>query len=329
MYLAGDLGGTKTLLAEFEPAGDSLREVRQRQFPSRSYPAFDMILTEFLAERTGPPLRSACFGVAGAVVGGRSQATNLPWALDEPSLARVIGVSRVKLLNDLEATAYGMLALPASSLSVLNASTSSGPGRSGNVGVIAAGTGLGEAMLYWDGERHHPVASEGGHADFAPRNLHEVELWTYLQRTFGGHVSYERVLSGPGLRNVYNFLREADPSAEPDWLVEEMNAGDPAAVISAHGLKGDVPICVEAMAMFVSAYGAEAGNVALRSVATGGVFLGGGIAPKILPALRSPSFLESFTAKGRFAPFLKTIEISVSLDPHAALLGAAHYATRL
>jgi glucokinase len=329
MYLAGDLGGTKTLLAEFEPVGHSLREVRQRQFPSRSYLAFDMILTEFLAERTGPPLRSACFGVAGTVLSGRSHATNLPWALDEQALASVVGVSRVKLLNDLEATAYGMLALPASSLAVLNPNPSSGQGRSGNVGVIAAGTGLGEAMLYWDGERHHPVASEGGHADFAPRNAREVELWNYLQRTFGGHVSYERVLSGPGLENIYKFLREADPEAEPDWLVEEMHAGDPAAVISTHGLKADVPICAEALAMFVSAYGAEAGNVALRSVATGGVFLGGGIAPKILSALRSPTFLDSFTAKGRFGPFLKTVEISVSLDPHAALLGAAHYATTL
>jgi glucokinase len=329
MYLAGDLGGTKTLLGEFEKTDDGLKVVRQREFPSRSYPTFDQILTEFLEGRAGPPLLAACFGLAGTVVHGQSHATNLPWVLDERALARIAGVAKVKLFNDLEATAFGMLALPATSLAVLNPGTSTRPTRSGNMGVIAAGTGLGEAMLYWDGERYHPVASEGGHADFAPRDAREVELWNYLSRTFGGHVSYERVLSGPGILNIYHFLKETRFAEEPAWLAEELKTGDPSAVISKHGLAGDVSLCSETLAMFASAYAAEAGNVALRSVATGGVFLGGGIAPKILPVLRTAAFLKSFTAKGRFAGFLKEIEISVALEPHAALLGAAHYASQL
>jgi glucokinase len=201
--------------------------------------------------------------------------------------------------------------------------------RKGNIAVVAAGTGLGEAMLYWDGTQHHPIASEGGHADFAPRTEREVELWHYLRGRFSGHVSYERVLSGPGFFNIYSFLKDRGYFEEPPSLAEELKEGDPNAVISSHSLARDVPICVETMTMFASIYGAEAGNAALRCVATGGVFLAGGIAPKILPALRSAAFLDSFTDKGRFHDFLRGIEVSVSLNPRAALLGAAHYALRL
>jgi glucokinase len=328
MFLAGDLGGTKTLLAEFVLVGDSLREVSRQKYSSRSYPSFDDILADFLKGRS-EPLVSGCFGVAGTVVQGQSHATNLPWSLDERLLAEKIGVPRVKLLNDLEATALGMLVLPSGSLNTLADPEPKSERRTGNVGVIAAGTGLGEAMLYWDGERHHPIASEGGHADFAPRSDREVELWKYLRTTFGDHVSYERVLSGPGLKNIYDFLKLADPASEPDWLAEEMNARDASAVISSHALNRNVPICEEALAMFVSAYGAAAGNLALRYVATGGVFLAGGIAPKILPALQSAAFLSSFRAKGRLSSLLDQIAVFVSLEPRAALLGAAHYATRL
>lgn len=330
MYLAGDIGGTKTLLGEYEPADEGgLREVRKASFPSREHASFDEVLAAFLTGRSGPPVKSACFGVAGTVVNGRCQATNLPWRLDETKLAGVVGVPRVKLLNDLEATAFGMLALPAEEMTVLHQGASLSPSRTGNIAVIAAGTGLGEAMLYWDGDRYHPIASEGGHADFGPRTEREVELWKYLRRRIGGHISNERVLSGPGFLNIYKFLKSEGVHQEPPWLTEKINAGDPNGVIAEHGLAGDVPLCVETVEMFVSAYGAEAGNCALRCVAVGGVFLGGGIAPKLLPALRSRAFLDSFTDKGRFTAFLQGVEVSVTLNPRAALLGAAHYAARI
>jgi glucokinase len=329
MFLAGDLGGTKTILGEFEPDPGGLRRVRERVFPSRSYPTFDALAAEFLSGRDGPPLRSACLGVAGTVIDGRCKTTNLPWALDESALSAALGVPRVKLLNDLEATAFGILTLSSDERAVLNPGPAPPGGRRGHVAVIAAGTGLGEAMLYWDGARYHPVASEGGHADFGPRTEREVELWHFLRARHGGHVSYERVLSGPGFHDIYRFLRDECGLEEPPGLAAEVAAGHPNAVISTHGLAGDVPLCAETVAMFVSAYGAEAGNLALRCVAVGGVFLAGGIAPKLLPALRSPAFLDSFRAKGRLAPFLEKVEVSVSLNPEAALLGAAHYAARL
>lgn len=329
MFLAGDLGGTKTLLAEFEPTDDGLTPVREASFPSRQYPTFEAILAEFLSGRSGPPLKSACFGVAGTVVNGATQMTNVRWSLVESDLARAVGVGRVKLLNDLEATAYGVLTLPAAEIAVLNPEASPTPSRAGNVAVVAAGTGLGEAMLYWDGTRYNPIASEGGHADFAPRTEREVELWHYLRERVGGHISYERVLSGPGFSNIYGFLKDRCGFQEPSWLTDELKSGDPNAVISRHGLIGDVPLCAETLSMFAAIYGAEAGNAALRCVATGGVFLAGGIAPKILPALRSRAFLDSYSDKGRYRDFLQGIEVGVSLNPLAALKGAAHYATRL
>ncbi len=328
MLLAGDLGGTKTLLGLFEMTDDGIQPVRQASFVSRSYPKFESILAEFLDGRDGPTLRGACFGVAGTVVNGHCRLTNLPWVFDEKGLAGTIGVPRVKLLNDLEATAFGMLSLPASEMAVVQPGALANPSRAGNIGVIAAGTGLGEAMLFWDGRRYHPVASEGGHADFGPRTETEWDLWRFLRDRFGGHVSYERVLSGPGFLNIYDYLKDRQIHPEPAWLAEEIRAGQANAVISEHGLAGDDPLCAETVAMFASIYGAEAGNQALRCVAVGGVFLGGGIAPKLLPALRSEHFQEGFTDKGRFAGFLRGIEVSVALNPEAALVGAAHYAGR-
>jgi len=328
MFLAGDLGGTKVLMGVYGAADDRLDEARKESFKSHEFPTFEVLLKKFTADRSGPPLKSACFGVAGTVVGGHVHATNLPWDLDEAALAGTLGVDRVKLLNDLETTAYGIIALPPEDLVVLNEGVSETKGPA-NIAVIAAGTGLGEAMLHWDGDHYHPVASEGGHADFAPTDDREVALWRYLHPKFGGHVSYERILSGPGLKNVYDFLREVEGRDEPAWLADEVRADDPGKVISAHGLAGDAPICVEALTLFVRIYGAEAGNLALRSLAIGGVYLGGGIAPKILPALRGPAFLEGFTAKGRYAAYLRGIKISVSLNPEASLIGAAHYAARL
>lgn len=327
MIMAGDIGGTKTVIALYtHTAQGQLNQVRLETYPSKNYLSLDTILHEFLGETPQSELLAACFGVAGPVIDGQCHTTNLPWSLSEPSLAKVIGVSRVKLLNDLEAAAYGMLFLGANERVTLN------PGKAdalGNIAVVAAGTGLGEAQLYWDGQRHHPIASEGGHCDFAPRTDREIELLNYLRQRLDGHVSYERILSGPGLFTVYQFLRDSGYGSEPDWLTDELRAGDPSAAISRHGLAGDDALCAAALEMFVSIYGAEAGNLALKCLSAGGVYIGGGIAPKILPALTDGRFMQAFLDKGRFAPLLKDMPVSVATNPQAPLLGAAHFALRV
>ena len=325
MILAGDIGGTKTVLALFEPEGDGLRLVRDATFPSRDHPTFEEILTRFLGDGDKPKLDGGCFGVAGAVLDGRVQTTNLPWTLEEGVLAEAMGTPKAHLLNDLEAAAYGMPHLALDELHVLN------PGTSrrvrGNIAVIAAGTGLGEAVLFWDGQKFQPLASEGGHADFAPQSDQEVELLRYLRDKFHGHVSCERVLSGPGLFNVYSFLKDTGHAPEPPWLAEKIQGGDPSAVVSEVGLAGRDPNCVATLDLFASIYGAEAGNLALKALAVGGVFVAGGIAPKILPALvKQDTFLKAFFAKGRFANLMRNLHVSVALNPRAPLLGAAYYA---
>ncbi|MGH7806330.1 MAG: glucokinase [Candidatus Binatia bacterium] len=324
MILAGDIGGTKTVLALFAPDGDELREVRTETFPSRSHATFDAIVAAFLTAGT-EMVDTACFGVAGPVAGGRVRTTNLPWILDEKLLEAALRARRVKLLNDLEAAAFGMIFLPPERLRVLNEGDPAR--RPGNVAVVAAGTGLGEAILFWDGERHHPIPSEGGHATFSPRTDQEIALLHHLRDKFGGHVSFERVLSGPGLVNVYSFLRDTGFAEEPAWLAGRMAAEDPGAVISQVGLAGEHPLCVEALRLFCTLYGVEAGNLALECLAAE-VFIGGGIAPKILPALESGAFLEAFSAKGRMATLLRTARVSVVLEPRVPLLGAARYALR-
>jgi glucokinase len=244
--------------------------------------------------------------------------------VEEQTLARAIGATRVKLLNDLEAAGYGVLSLPATTLATLQA----GYPRPGHRVLIAAGTGLGEAILAWDGDRHRVIASEGGHTDFAPRTEREMDLLRYLRREFD-HVSYERVLSGPGLHNVYRFLREQSGTREPAWLEREMSAGDPSVAISKAALGGDDPVCAEALDLFVSIYGAEAGNLALKVVAIGGVYVGGGIAPKIRTKLEGGRFIAAFRDKGRFASLMADIPVVLVLDPRAPLLGAAYVAHAL
>ena len=320
MILAGDIGGTKTIIGLFEEAGNRLQVIREETFPSRNYSAFEEILDQFMGPGSRPPLHAACFGVAGPVIEGKSKATNLPWELDERRLAEALRVPRVKLLNDLEAAAYGMLQIEPTDLCVIQPSLT----RKGNIAVIAAGTGLGEAILYWDGAQYHPIATEGGHADFAPRNDLEIDLLRYLQKEFG-HVSYERVLSGPGLFNIYRFLRDSGIALEPEWLRMRIVEGDPGAVISEIGLAEEHPLCTQALDLFVSIYGAEAGNLALKTFAGGGVYVGGGIAPKILSKLKDSTFLHAFSDKGRFAELLRSIEVKVALNLRAPLIGAAHY----
>ncbi len=324
MLLAGDVGGTKTALALFEARGAELTLAREAELPSREFPKLEDAIVRFLADGPRGPVEAACFGVAGPVVNGRCVATNLPWVVDETDLAARIPAGRVRLLNDLEAMGHGVLALAPSSLATLQPGTP----RAGSRVLLAAGTGLGEALLIWTGERHIVIACEGGHADFAPRTDLEIELLRFLRKELG-RVSYERVLSGPGLFNIYRFLREQGGVSEPQWLRDRIEVGDPSAVVSEVGLVGGHPLCVQALDMFASIYGAEAGNLALKALAVGGVFIGGGIAPKIRAKLEDGAFITAFCDKGRFAQLMASIPVQLILEPRAALLGAARVAKGL
>ncbi len=321
MILAGDVGGTNTRLAVFDDNGGRLTPTAEATFPSREHGSLEAVLRKFRAAHPFPVDR-ACVGVAGPVRQGRSDATNLPWLVDSRLVAEELGLKRVELINDLEANAWGIGVLERDDLAVLNAGA---PDAGGNQAIISAGTGLGEAGLIWDGTRHRPFATEGGHSDFAPRNHLEMELLDYLLKQFQ-RVSYERVVSGPGLLNIYRFLRDTGRGEEPAWLAGRMRDQDPGAVISQAALDGKSDLCAQALDLFVSLYGAEAGNLALKVLATGGVYLGGGIAPKILSKLKDPNFLNAFTAKGRLKPLLQAIPVRVILNDKTALLGAARCA---
>jgi glucokinase len=321
MILAGDIGGTNTRLALVEAMGEELRIVAQETFPSRERTSLEAAIAEFLHLHSCD-LASASFGIAGPVKNGRCEATNLPWVVDSKTVAKRLRLKRVGLINDLEANAYGITVLQSKDFVILNKGVRN---ASGNMAVISAGTGLGEAGFFWDGERHHPFPSEGGHVDFAPRNRLEIELLDHLM----GHyrrVSYERLVSGPGLVHVYRFLRDTGKGTEPTWLAEQMRHGDPAPIISQQAIEGKSLLCLQALEIFVSLYGAEAGNLALKLMATGGVYLGGGIAPKIISKLKEPEFMNAFTAKGRMRPLLQDIPVRVIMNPKTALLGAARHA---
>jgi glucokinase len=325
MFLAGDIGGTNTRLAFFEKEGNRLRPVAEATYHSREYPGLGPILQEFLKTHPGSADRVA-LGIAGPVREGRVETPNLPWQIDANHLADEVRCGPVALLNDLEANAHGIGSLGPDDFAVLNAGS---PAAAGNAALISAGTGLGEAGLFWDGKRHRPFASEGGHCDFAPRTPLEAELAAHLDRRFG-HVSYERVLSGPGLHNIYQFLLErgGGPDELPA-LMKRLGVQDPSAAIAAAALDGQSELCGQALDLLISIYGAEAGNLALKVLATGGVFIGGGIAPKLLPRLRQPAFVEAFTAKGRMRPLLEAIPVRVILNESTALFGAARYAAGL
>ena len=321
MILAGDIGATNTRLAWFDVTGGALAPGAARTYPSQRHAGLQEIVTAFVREAPGP-LEHACFGIAGPVRDGRVEGTNLPWVVDARELAAGLGLARVNVVNDLEANAWGLAALGDVDFAVLQ------PGRpspSGNAAVISAGTGLGEAGLVWDGRRHRPVASEAGHADWAPQSELQMALWRFLAAEVG-HVSVERVLSGPGLHNIYRFLRDAQGLAEPGWLTDLLRTEAPAPAIARAGLEGRAEICSRSLSLFVAIYGAEAGNLGLRMLATGGLYLGGGIAPRILPALEGRTFLEAFSAKGRLGPLLEAIPVRVVLNDRAALLGAARLA---
>jgi len=318
LVLAGDVGGTHARLALMEARGENLRLLAEKIYPSHDYSKLEDIAAEFLKENATKP-ELAGIGVAGPIRDGKCVATNLPWIVDASTLAAACGLARVELLNDLEANAYGISTLAAADFCILQKGI---PNTKGNAAVISAGTGLGEAGMYFDGAMLRPFAGEGGHGSFAPEGEVQGELFQFLMRRFG-HVSCERVLCGPGLVNIYEFLRDTGRGSETALVVEQMRSGDPAAAISQAALADACQLCVEALEIFVQIYGAEAGNLALKMLATGGIYVGGGIAPKILSELQTPLFMEAFLAKGRMRTLLEAIPVLVILNENTALRGAA------
>lgn len=322
MILAGDIGGTNTRLALFRVnaigalPGQLTADVSQ-VYPSRSFASFAEIIDQFLRDHPAP-IRSACLGIAGPVDGSRSKATNLPWILDAGTLATQFGFEHISLINDLLANAHGIRALAPGDLLTVSPGR---PGAGGNCAVISAGTGLGEAGMFWDGSRHIPFATEGGHCDFGPRNELQFELARHLQNKLG-HVSYETVLSGSGLELIHDFI--AGPEAPPPWLQTRFEEMGKAAAISATAVSGEHPACAAALQLYLEIYGQEAGNLALKTLARGGVFLGGGIAAKLAPTIQqSEVFKRGFCNKDKMAGLMEDIPIRVILNDDTALLGAA------
>ncbi len=321
--LAGEFGGTRTVFGLFGGRDGTLARLRESTYASATHPSLEAMIVEFLgADNTGA-VTAACFGIAGAVLGGRVKLTNLPWTASVEGVAAVLPGARVGLVNDVQATGFGALKLGPGQLHALNEGAA--PPEPGNIAVIAAGTGLGEGFLFWDGARYRPAASEGGHADFAPRSEEEIELYRFLRGRFR-RVSYERIVSGPGLRNLYDFERGRRGGAAPDWLTKRLAEGDPAAVVTDAALAREDESCVAALDRFCEIYGAEAGNLALKVLALGGVFVAGGIAPRVLPVLRNSAFMRAFSEKGRFSPLLARIPVKLVLETRVALIGAAHLA---
>ncbi len=319
--LAGDLGGTHSRFGLFRIEGERCRLLFERSFLNQNYPGVERILEEFLK---GQKPAISCIGVAGPVTGMRVKITNLPWVIDGRSLQEMLSC-RVEIINDLVANAYGISVLQKRDFVVLNR----GKKREGNRALISAGTGLGEAVLFWDGREHIPSPSEGGHAEFAPRNRQEMELLEYLLGLYN-HVSYERVISGPGLHTIYQFLKDKKKSGrEPEWLSRKMEQEDPSLVISETARQKRNNLCTMALDLFVSIYGAAAGNLALQTMAVGGLFLGGGIAPRIIWNLKEGPFLEAFKKKGRLSNLLTNIPVKVIMNDQAALFGAARYGMKL
>jgi glucokinase len=324
MILAGDIGGTKTNIALFDAgAGVPGPPLVQERFSSNGFDSLEAILAEFARRHGRDSVTRACFGVAGPVVGGAVDATNLAWDVRADSVARSLGLERVALINDLEATAYGLEVLHDEQLFTLSEGAG---GREGHRALIAAGTGLGMAGLFWDGGRHRPVATEGGHIDFAPRNEIEFGLLRHVRQKIGGRVSYERVLSGMGLAAIYEFLRDEGHAEEPAWLSEQVGGEDAGAAISAAALAGRSELAAMTLDLFVQIYGAMAGNLALLWKPEGGLYVGGGIAPKILDKLREGAFMRAYRDKGRMTPIVEAIPVRVVLDDRAALYGAARCA---
>jgi glucokinase len=321
MILAGDVGGTKVHLGLYEFTNGQLKFSRDERYPAKDYSGLEEIVREFLG--SGSAVTSACFGVPGPVRDGRLRLTNLPWTLDSRELAQHLKIDHVFLINDLEANGYGVAELKADQIYTLSEGD---PSQIGNRALIAAGTGLGEGILAWNGKLHIPMPSEGGHVDYAPRNEDEIDLLRFLKQKYNGRISFERVVSGMGITNIYDFLRDVRGMEEPAWLRDRLAAEDPNAVITELALAAKSEICERTLDMFVSAYGAESGNLALKVLSIGGLYVGGGIAPRILEKLKDGIFMKAFTDKGRLSQLLVNMPVRVILESKAALLGAAAYA---
>jgi glucokinase len=319
--LAGDIRGTKSHKAHFNVVGGKLSLAREQRYPSTGYPGLNAILREFLAEETQPIL-AAGFGIPGVVTNGRAKPTNLSWGVDATEISAEFDIPYVSVLNDLAANACGIAHLPATDFALVQRGATN---ATGNRCVVSPGTGLGQAGLFWDGHKHHVWACEGGHTDFAPRNDLEIALLEYLIKQYG-HVSAERVASGMGIENIYKFLRDTDRGTELPAVAEALKKGHAGAVISRFADSGECPMCAKTLDIFVNCLGAEASNMALKTMATGGVFLGGGIPVKLLPHIQSVAFLHAFNDKGRLSSLMENTPVLVILNEEAALLGAAHSA---
>jgi len=318
--LVGDIGGTKTVLAIAEPYGETIRLTDERRYPSRDFSSLEDVLDRFFRE-VDVACETAALAIAGPVHGDRSEVTNLPWDLDARRIEQYLGLGTARLLNDLEAVAWGIAALGPDDFEVLHPGD---PSAVGNACVVAAGTGLGEAGMYWDGVLHRPFATEGGHADFAPRDDLELALLRSLQRRFG-RASWERLVSGMGIADIYRFLLQWRDATTSDPLREAMAAGDESAAIATAAADGSCPVCAETMQLFMDLYGREAGNMALKHMALGGVYLGGGIASKNLDLLRRGPFLNAFFDKGRMEVLMRRMPVKVILEQRAPLFGAARF----
>ena len=323
MILAGDIGGTKTNLALYKVVDNHLVLNNKEQFASQEYATFSEVIKSFLQQCGISSLDALCLGIAGPIINGNCRTTNLPWEINSLELRELTQTKNVYLLNDLEATAYGMLYLDESDFIELNPYAKQ---QDGNRAVIAAGTGLGEAMLFYNGTTYHPIGSEGGHTDFAPLTEQQDELLKWLRKRYPEHVSIERILSGPGIYTLYEFLKEQGFAKEPQLMISAQSSADKSAIISECALKHNDALSLETLRLFVEIYGAEAGNLALKSLSLGGVYIGGGIAPKILPLLENGNFMKSFVSKGRFESLLRVMSVKLSINQETALLGAVNFA---
>lgn len=332
MYLVGDIGGTKTNICLVD--SDKRDVIFEKSYPSKDYDSLRTIVKKVIEEDLSDKsairnqqsaIDMACFGVAGPIKDGRCEATNLPWLIDSRKIAEVLKIkpSQVFLLNDLEAGAYGIDLLKEKDFYLLNKGD---PQKYGARCLISPGTGLGESIIFWDGKKYKPCPSEGGHTDFAPKNKIEINLLSWLINKYG-RVSYERILCGPGLLNVYNFFKETTYQDTPKWLLERLKNEDPSAVISELGMQKKDECCEKALEIFVSVLGAEAGNLALKCLATGGVYIGGGIAPKILEKIKEGTLMQAFTHKGRFSVMIANMPVKVILNDKLPIIGCVNFLT--
>ena len=315
--LAADIGGTKTNVALYESDDKGLTIAKEQRYVSKDHPSLTDIIHDFSGSKLPDRI---CAAVAGPVIDGKSKLTNLPWLLDSKVMSQEMKMP-VCFINDLEATAYGMAGLEAKELATL---AEGQPGAKGNIAIIAPGTGLGEAGLFWDGQRYHPFATEGGHSDFGPRTHLDIEIFYFLQQQFG-HVSWERVVSGMGIKNIFHFLTDQRKEQIPEWLSQRLQDEDPAAVISQAALHHEDLVCAQTMELFVRYLATEASSLVLKLMATGGLYLAGGIPPKILPLLQNDSWTKNFDNNGRMHDLSDRIPVHVVLNDKMALQGAAYY----